>query len=128
MKSTVFSTFDKDQLANIHQHYWKECLKISKPAKFESDMLEVSKDRALQSRKILQTFVWLGGKFVDANAEPAWQALRRGREKGNRARATRGEKEKEAPAASHIVYFVFLVRRGTKNRHWLIFNYASVIA
>ena len=36
--STVFSTFDKDQLANIHRHYWKEHLKISKPAKFESDM------------------------------------------------------------------------------------------
>ena len=34
-------------------------LKISKPAgKFESDISEVSEDIALQSRKILQMFVW----------------------------------------------------------------------
>ena len=58
--STVFffSTFDKDQLANTHQHYWKERLQISKLAKLESDMSEVSEDIAsAQSRKLLQTFV-----------------------------------------------------------------------
>ena len=46
---------------NIHRQYWKERLKISKLAQNECDMPEASKDRALQSREILQTFVWLGG-------------------------------------------------------------------
>ena len=46
--STAFSTFDKDQLANIHRHYWKERLKISKLAKDESNMLKASEDIALQ--------------------------------------------------------------------------------
>ena len=32
--STVFSTFDRDQLGDIHNHCQKECLKISKLAKF----------------------------------------------------------------------------------------------
>ena len=36
------STFDKDQLANIHQHYWKERLKISKLVKYKSDMSQAS--------------------------------------------------------------------------------------
>ena len=45
--STVFVTFDKDQLANIHRHYWKERLKSSKLAKFESDMSEVREYIAL---------------------------------------------------------------------------------
>ena len=35
---TVFSTFDIDKLGKIHQHHWKEHLKISKIAKFESDL------------------------------------------------------------------------------------------
>ena len=34
---TVFSTFDMDKLGTIRQHRWKESLKISKIAKFESD-------------------------------------------------------------------------------------------
>ena len=55
-----FSTFDKDQLANIHRHCWKERVKISKLAKFESDISEASKDIALESREILQTFLWWG--------------------------------------------------------------------
>ena len=47
-----FSTFDKDQLANIHRYYWKEHLKITKLAKFESDMYVRSERRyiAQQSR------------------------------------------------------------------------------
>ena len=57
--STVFSTFDMDQLAKIHQHRWKECLKINKAAKFESDMLKTNEELHPQSREILQT-----GKFV----------------------------------------------------------------
>ena len=32
--STVFSTFDRDQLGDIHNHRQRECLKISKLAKF----------------------------------------------------------------------------------------------
>ena len=35
-----FSTFDMDKLAKILQHRWKECLKISKIAWFESDLLK----------------------------------------------------------------------------------------
>ena len=62
--STVFSTFGKDQLANIHRHYWKERLKISKLAKDESNMLEASEDIALQSCDILQPFVWWGHKLA----------------------------------------------------------------
>ena len=50
--STFFSTFDRD-LANIHRYFWKERLKISKPAELESDMLKMSEGVALQSRKIL---------------------------------------------------------------------------
>ena len=52
----LFSTFDKDLLANIDRHYWKERLEINKLAKFKSDMSEVSDDIALQRRDILQTF------------------------------------------------------------------------
>ena len=55
----VFSTFDYDPLSNIHRHNWKEHLKISKPAKFKSDMSEVSEDIALQSRKFYRR--WYGG-------------------------------------------------------------------
>ena len=32
---------------------WKECLKISKIVKFESDLLKTNKDKAPQSRAIL---------------------------------------------------------------------------
>ena len=42
-------------------HHWKERLKISKIAKFESDLFKTNEDIAPQSREILQTFVWLGG-------------------------------------------------------------------
>ena len=54
----LFSTFDNDQLANIHRHYCREVrFKISKLAKYESDMSKASENMALQSREILQTFV-----------------------------------------------------------------------
>ena len=36
-ETTVFSTFDMDQLRKILRHHWKERIKISKLAKFESD-------------------------------------------------------------------------------------------
>jgi len=52
--STVFSTFHRDQLAKIHRHRWKECLKINKVSKFESDRMKTNKDMAPQSRKILE--------------------------------------------------------------------------
>ena len=42
MTGISIDPFDKDQLANIHRHHWKECIKMSKLAKFESDMSEVS--------------------------------------------------------------------------------------
>ena len=50
-----------DKLWKNRRHYWKERLKISKIAEFESDLLKTNKDIAPQSREILQTFVWGGG-------------------------------------------------------------------
>lgn len=54
--STVFSSFDTDQLFNIHEHCCKECL--SKLAKFKGDTFEARKHIPPQSNKILQMFVW----------------------------------------------------------------------
>ena len=39
----VFSTFHMDQLAKIHWNRWKELLKISKVAKFESNKMKLTK-------------------------------------------------------------------------------------
>jgi len=47
--TTVFSTFDMDQLGKILQHHWKERIKISKLAKFESDT--VKSERGYSSTK-----------------------------------------------------------------------------
>ena len=52
--STFFSNFDMDKLRRI----WKERLKISKIAKFESNLLKTNGDIASQSREISQRFVW----------------------------------------------------------------------
>ena len=50
-----------DKFGKIRQHHWKECLKISKIAKFESDLLKTNEDIASQTRTILQMFVWWWG-------------------------------------------------------------------
>ena len=42
----VFSTFDMDQLGQIRRHHWKERLKISKTAIFESDSSQANEDIA----------------------------------------------------------------------------------
>ena len=47
-----------DKLEKICWHHWKERLKISKIAQFESDLLKSNEDINPQSREILQTFVW----------------------------------------------------------------------
>ena len=47
-----FSTFHWDQLAKIRQHGWKERLKISKAAKFESDVLKTNE--AIHLRKVAE--------------------------------------------------------------------------
>lgn len=39
-ETTVFSNFDMDQLGKIRRHHWRERIKISKLAKFESDTLK----------------------------------------------------------------------------------------
>ena len=49
-----------DNVWKNRQHQWKERLKISKTAKFESVLLKTYKDIAPQSREILQTFLWWG--------------------------------------------------------------------
>ena len=54
--SLFFSTFDMDK------YHWKERFKISKIAKFESDLLKTNEDIASQSREILQTFVRWGSQ------------------------------------------------------------------
>ena len=53
---TVFflSAFDMDKLWKNRPHHWKERLKISKIAKFESDLFKTNEE----SREVLQTFVW----------------------------------------------------------------------
>ena len=47
-----------DKFWKIGPHHWKEHLKITKIAKFESDLLKTNEDTAPQSRETLQTFVW----------------------------------------------------------------------
>ena len=47
-----------DKFGKIRRHLWKERLKISKIAKFESDLFKTNEDIDPQSRQILQPFVW----------------------------------------------------------------------
>ena len=47
-----------DKFGKIRRHLWKERLKISKIAKFESDLFKTNEDIDPQSRQILQAFVW----------------------------------------------------------------------
>ena len=51
-----FFNFDVDKFGKTRRHHSKELLKISKTAKFESDLLKAYKDTAPQSRENLQTF------------------------------------------------------------------------
>ena len=51
-----------DQLARIRQHGWKERLKISKVAKFESDLLKTYEGIAPQRRVILRDVLYGGGQ------------------------------------------------------------------
>ena len=46
----------------MDKYHWKKRLKISKIAKFESDLLKTNEGIAPQSREILQTFVWWGAQ------------------------------------------------------------------
>ena len=46
----------------MDKYHWKERFKISKIAKFESDLLKTNEDIASQSREILQTFVRWGSQ------------------------------------------------------------------
>ena len=52
-----FSTFDRNQLAKIRQHGFKEHLTISEDVKFEPDLLKTNEEIAPQSLRILQMFV-----------------------------------------------------------------------
>ena len=58
------------KLGQNRRHQWKERLKISKIAKFESDLLTTIEDTAPQSREILQTFVWWGRKLAPPPPAP----------------------------------------------------------
>ena len=55
-----------DKVEKICRHHRKEYFKISKIAKFESDLLKTNEDVAPQSREILETFV-RGGGVAGAN-------------------------------------------------------------
>ena len=44
------------------------------------------------------------------------------------AHETHEARERGSGCSQCIVYSVFLVRRRTKNRHWFVCNYASIIA
>ena len=46
-----------DKVEKICRHHRKEYLKISKTAKFESDLLKTNEHVSPQSREILETFV-----------------------------------------------------------------------
>ena len=49
-----------DQLRKIRRHHWKERVKISKIAKFESDLLKTKEDTVPKRRENLQTFARWG--------------------------------------------------------------------
>ena len=54
---TVFSTFDMDQLGKILRHHWKERIKISKLAKFESDTIKSERGYSSSKfRKFIEIF------------------------------------------------------------------------
>ena len=55
-----FSTFDWDHLAKIPEYGWKKLPEISKFAKCPG-LLKTNEIVSPQSRRILLTFVWLGG-------------------------------------------------------------------
>ena len=59
---TVFSTFDMDKLGKICQHHWKEHLKISKIAVFESDTCKACRDSSASCEKFTEICI-VGGKF-----------------------------------------------------------------
>jgi len=54
----VFSTFHMDQLAKIHRNRWKELLKISRVAKFESNKMKLTK---IWLRKVVKFYRRLYG-------------------------------------------------------------------
>ena len=47
-----------DKFGKTRRHHWKQRLKISKTAKFESDLLKTNDDKANKKREILNTFLW----------------------------------------------------------------------
>ena len=47
-----FLTFDMDKLVIIRRHHWKERLKISKAAKFESDLLKPVSNEDITPRRL----------------------------------------------------------------------------
>ena len=55
-----FQLLTLDKWGKINWHHWKECLKISNIAKFESDLLNAMKILLLKGREILQMFLWWG--------------------------------------------------------------------
>ena len=58
-----------DQLAKIRQRGGKERLKISKVAKFESDLLKTNEDIASQNHVILRDVLYGGGQVRAPNIQ-----------------------------------------------------------
>ena len=51
LSTVFFSTFDVDKLGKIRRYHWKQSLKISEIAKFESDLLKTNDEIATQNAK-----------------------------------------------------------------------------
>ena len=56
----------------IRRHHCKKGLKTRKGPEFDSDLWENNKDIALQSRKVLQMFVWWGVGGGGTNLTPQY--------------------------------------------------------
>ena len=67
-----------NKLGKIRRIHWKKGLKISKIAKFETDLLKTNEGIAPQSPEVLQTFVQWEAQFaptIQTSAEPLISSL-----------------------------------------------------
>ena len=63
-KDCFFKRFYKDQLANIHQHFWKEHLEPRTLTKLKGDTSKVNRDIAPESHDILQKVCIVGAETI----------------------------------------------------------------
>ena len=81
-------------------------LEISRIAKFESVRMKTNKDIALQSRKILQTFVWGGGRGAGDQEKRGWEVYGRHEKRGQEVGFLRWrESEEKGKIMQHCAIF-----------------------